>query len=97
VHTKRLSVTGNTLLDLGRRGHLCTSLVIDRRKGLTVTGRMQVLGGSGQARHIDGKAAYDGGQVIGRSVKVRGRIEMERKAKGKGLNRACRALLPKRR
>jgi hypothetical protein len=67
--------------------------VIDRRKGHGATGRMQVLGGSGAARFVDGKAAYSGVAALGRPVKVRGRIEMERRAKGKGLTRACRALL----
>ena len=94
--TKRLRVQGLALIDLGRRGHLCTSLAIGTRRGSGGSGQMKVLGGSGAARHIDGKAAYTGGAGLKGSIKVRGRIEMEQKAKGKGLTRACKALLPRR-
>jgi hypothetical protein len=97
ARTSRLRAQGQALLDLRRKGHLCTSLVIDRRKGRGATGRMQVLGGSGPARFVDGKAAYSGVAALRRPLKVRGRIEMERRAKGKGLTRACKALLPRRR
>jgi hypothetical protein len=96
VRTQRLTVQGQALLRLGRKGNLCTSLAITRAKGRKPSGRMKVLGGSGAARLIDGKAAYTGDAGLTGPLKVSGRIEMERRAKGKGLTRACKALLPKR-
>jgi YD repeat-containing protein len=97
VRTQRLRVQGEALLRLGRNGNLCTSLAITRAKGRKPSGRMKVLGGSGPARLIDGKATYTGDAGPKGPLNVRGRIEMERRAKGKGLTRACKALLPKRR
>jgi hypothetical protein len=89
----RLRAQGVALLDLGRKGHLCTSLTVAQRRGRKGTGQMKVLGGSGAARHIDGEAAYSGDAGARGPMKVGGRIAMERKGRGKGLNRACRALL----
>jgi YD repeat-containing protein len=97
LRTRRFRAQGVSLLDLGRRGHLCTSLSVTQRRARVASGQMKVLGGSGPARHIDGQATYTGGAGLTGPLKVKGHIEMEQKAKGKGLNRACRALLPKRR
>ena len=95
VRTRRFRAQGTALLDLGRRGHLCTLLTVTQRRGRKPSGTMKVFGGSGPARHIDGQAAYTGNAGLRGPLKVRGHIEMEQKAKGKGLNRACRALLRK--
>jgi hypothetical protein len=94
--TQRLRFDGQALLRLGRKGNLCTALVITRAKGRKPTGTMKVLGGSGPARHIDGQAAYTGTAGLRGPLKVRGHIEMERKARGHGLTAACKALLRKR-
>jgi hypothetical protein len=93
MRTKRLVVQGEALLDLGRRGRLCTGIVVDRRKGIRTQGRMQVLGGSGHAGHIDGSAAYRG--ELGRKgqMMVSGQMQMK-SVKSRGLTRACRQLLP---
>lgn len=97
IRTHRLTAQGVALLDLRRNGHLCTSLTIRSRAGArSGTGKMQVVGGSGRARFIDGKAAYGGAARLNGPLRVRGRIEMERRAKGKGLTRDCKRLLPKR-
>lgn len=56
VRTQRLRVQDEALLRLGRKGNLRTSLAITRAKGRKASGRMKVLGGSGPARLIDGKA-----------------------------------------
>jgi hypothetical protein len=93
LRARRFQARGVALLALGRRGHLCTSLAIDQRRGRKASGQMKVLGGSGAARHIDGEAAYTGDMGRRGPMKAGGRIEMEHKARGKGLNRACRSLL----
>lgn len=48
------------------------------------------------AQHIDGKAAYTGEAGRRGPLKVAGRIEMEQKAKGRGLTPPCKALLTRR-
>jgi hypothetical protein len=97
LRTQRLKIQGQALLRLGRKGNLCTSLVITGAKGRHPRGTMKVLGGSGAARHIDGQAAYTGRAAgLTGPLKVAGHIEMEQKANGRGLTRACKALLPKR-
>jgi hypothetical protein len=96
LRTRRFRAQGVSLLDLGRRGHLCTLLTVTQRRGRKPSGQMKVLGGSGPARHIDGQAAYTGDAGLRGALKVTGHIEMEQKAKGKGLTAACKALLPKR-